>query len=177
MMKKTTKFQAKLESLESREVLSHSHVAAALTSHVYAGHDQALVQRSAAQVVFHGNGVAVPSTISATATGYQGVATTGGTLSRLGSYNGLIAGSVTTAYKVDATAYLATANGDYIEMAIGGTLKTPRGNATTASGRLNFVIFGGTGVYANATGSGTLNGTANLTTFVTTYTLDGRIRV
>ncbi len=151
-------FQARIESLEHREVLS----TVALGHHVLA---------------LRGNGTgAVASVQNLPGGGFQTVTNLDGRANALGHFGGQVlstfAGNGST---TNDSAVLVAQNGDQLNLFYSGGYRAPRGHSTRAQGTFHFTVTGGTGRFASATGGGTLVATIDTNSGASTFRINGRV--
>lgn len=152
------------ETLESRETPSTMAAGAGI---------HALATRPAA---FRGSGreqllTFVPLSNGAIQT--TGIAT--GRAVPIGAFSGEVDTNVAADHlHATATATLTTQGGDQLILNIAGTYR--RSRSSVQRGSFTFRIAGGTGKFAQATGSGTLNGTLNTATASLNFTISGKLR-
>ena len=158
---KVRRFEARVEGLERREVMSHVHALRAVAP---------------AFVAIAGSGFGQVTALAQTATGYQAAGVAYGADSRFGTFTAQASGSITNKGAGYATAVLTSPTGSELDLRFTGTAKSVHLATTSAYGTLNFTVTGGTGAFAHATGNGRMNVAADLTTGAVSFNYTGRLR-
>ncbi len=156
-MKTTRKFQARLDSLETRTVLS-------------------TVQPAAHVIPFRGSGTLTTTGSTNVTGGIDATVSMAAKFGKLGNSTGQITVNVPTGnLNFTATGVITVADGDQIDINFAGSSETPKPKATRAIGQFQVNVTGGSGAFANATGVGKITVIQNLVTGAETFTINGKI--
>lgn len=156
-MKRTRKFQAVVDSLEGRTVLS-------------------TVQPLGLVVPLHGSGTLTTTASTNVPGGIDATVAMNAKLGKLGPSKGQFTVNVPTGnLNFTATGVITVADGDQIDINFAGGSQTPKPRATRAVGQFQVNITGGSDAYANATGVGKITVVQNLVTGAETFTINGKI--
>ncbi len=157
-MKRSRKFQAGLDALENRTVLSVAQPAAQITA-------------------LHGSGTLATTTTSTVSNGVNATVELTGTFNGLGQVSGpLTIQVVTGTHKFNASGTLTAANGDTLSIQFVGKDQMTRPHQLKAVGKFPFTVTGGTGGFQGATGRGTITVTQILATGAETFAVNGKVR-
>lgn len=159
-MRKTRRFHAEAEGLEERLALS----TASPTAHAFP---------------LSGFGTLTAANVSNTAGETQVSIYLQGGFSPIGDSRGMIQTTIVgKSLHFSAVGSIQAANGDMLNIEFSGQNQRVRVHQFKATGRYHFVINGGTGTFANATGGGTIRVTQNLTSSqpVEFFSLHGKLR-
>ncbi len=157
-MKKTRKFRGGIDPLEPRTVPSSGHPAAQVLS-------------------IHGSGQLTTGTETTVPGGIQAKVGLSGTFSGLSQTTGTLDTVVQTrSLRFNATAILNAADGDQLDISFSGSNQKARPQETRAVGQFHFNVYGGTGAFAGATGSGTITVIETLATGADTFKINGKVR-
>lgn len=109
---------------------------------------------------------------------YQTIHVLKGKARSFGSFTGqLVLNYGTNQYQVKSgSAVINASGGEVLLPDVSGSFRIPRVGAHINSGTLDFTIRGGTGTFANATGSGQIFVRENLETSNLKYTIHGSVR-
>lgn len=157
-MKKTRKFPSGMDFLEPRVVLS-------------------TVQPAAHVLAVKGYGILMTVGGGAVPGGQQAKVALVGGFTKLGNSTGNFTLTMPTGSShFTATGVIKAADGDQVNVSFAGTNQTHPLHAAKAVGRFPVTVAGGTGAFANATGTGKIVVTQNLANGTETFTFTGKIR-
>ena len=161
---KARSFQANVDVLESRELLSH-FPAIDTNQHIYSN-----VGFGAAEVLSYSR---LPGG------GYKASGALIGVSSSFGVFTGTVSGTVSPSGQGNATAVLHAADGDILDLSITGSYGYGSGYhySKRLTGKFTYTVTGGTGEFAHASGSGPLNVSANLATYAVRFNFGGKIKL